>query len=65
MPLKDGDLVPLRIGYDEKDLRERLKAVGGRWDPEAKLWYIEYGVIRGTVLEGRIAMEFLKSKRRG
>lgn len=65
VPLKDGDLVPLPIGYGEKVFRERLKAVGGRWDPEGKLWYAAYGVIRGTVLEGRIAMEFLKGKRRG
>ncbi len=40
---------------DEKALREKLKALGGRWDPAEKLWRIPYGSIRGDVeLEERI-----------
>lgn len=29
MPLRDGDMVPVRIAYGEIDLRDQLKAVGG------------------------------------
>lgn len=64
-PLRNGDMVPVRIAYDEKDLRDQLKAVGGRWELEEKLWYVSYGAIRSTVLEMRIPEEFRKVKRRG
>jgi len=33
----DDDLVPLRIGFAEKDLMESAKAAKGRWNPEARL----------------------------
>lgn len=47
----DSALVPLRIGYKDKSLQEQAKAVGGRWDPEQKLWFVRYGCIAGTKLE--------------
>jgi len=38
-----------------KALRDRLKAAGGRWNPEEKLWRVPFGVIRGDAeLEERI-----------
>lgn len=64
-PLRVGDMVPVRVAYDEKHLRDQLKAVGGRWEPEEKLWYVTYGAIRGTAFEERIPVEFRKGKRRG
>jgi len=51
---RDEDLVKLIVAYTEKSLRERLKAAGGRWDPQEKLWLVRYGSIRGTELEERI-----------
>ena len=51
---RDGDIVPLIVAYTEKDLRDRLKAVGGRWDPQKKVWLVPYGSIKGTDLEERI-----------
>ena len=30
--------VGLRVSYNEKELRERIKAAGVRWDPKARLW---------------------------
>ncbi len=64
-PLRDGDIVPIQVAYDEKVLRDQLKTLGGRWDPGAKLWYVSYGSIRGTELEGRIPAEYRKGRRRG
>ena len=52
---KDDDLVPVRVKYGEKELQERLKALRARWDGELKLWYVRYGLIRGTDLEERLA----------
>ena len=52
---RDEDIVPVIVAYTEKVLRDRLKAAGGRWDPEEKLWRVPYGSIRGDAeLEERI-----------
>lgn len=61
--LRDGDVVPVAVEYAEKVLRERLKALGGKWDPAAKLWRVPYGAIRGTELVGRIPDSYRKGKR--
>jgi hypothetical protein len=51
---RDDDLVKLIVAFTEKGLRDRLKAAGGRWDPQEKLWLVRYGAIHGTELEERI-----------
>lgn len=35
----------------------RLKAEGGRWNPEKQLWYVRYGKISGTTLEKHIHID--------
>lgn len=53
-----GDaLVPVRIGFAEKDLIASARAAKGRWDPEAKLWFIKYENILGTALEKNIVLD--------
>jgi len=52
---KDGDLVPVSVAFDETDLREQLRKMRARWDPQVKLWFVPYRLIRGTALEVRIA----------
>jgi hypothetical protein len=51
------------VNFSEKALRDRLKATGGKWDPEAKLWFVPYVQIRGTELEERIPEGLIKKKR--
>lgn len=52
---RDENIVPVIVAYTEKNLRDRLKAAGGRWDPEEKLWRVRFGSIRGdSDLVGRI-----------
>jgi len=53
----DFDPVFVKIGFAEQELREAAKAAKGRWDPEAKLWVIRYGNIRGTKLEKHIILD--------
>ena len=53
-PHHDDETVKLIVAYTERALRDRLKAAGGRWDPQEKLWLVRYGSIRGTELEERI-----------
>jgi hypothetical protein len=31
--------------------QSQVKAVGGRWDKDRKVWIVPYGCIRGTRLE--------------
>lgn len=57
LPLRyrDENTVSVIVAYTEKTLRDRLKAAGGRWDPEEKLWRVRFGSIRGdSELEERI-----------
>ena len=52
--LRDGDIVPVFVEYGEKELREQVKSLGGKWDPAAKVWQVPYGAIKGTELATRI-----------
>lgn len=54
---RDEDIVTIIVAYTEKVLRDKLKAAGGRWDPQEKVWLVPYGSIRGTELEERILKE--------
>jgi hypothetical protein len=45
---RDTDVVAIMVPYTETALRETLKAAGGRWHPEEKLWRVRFGAIRGN-----------------
>jgi len=53
----ENDLVPLRIAVSNMGLREKVKAAGGKWVPDEKLWYVRYGAIVGGVLEKHIHVD--------
>ncbi len=50
-------LVPVRIEAFDMPMRSRVKAAGGRWNPEKRLWYVKYGKITGTELEKHIYVD--------
>ena len=52
------------VNFSEITLRDRLKEAEGKWNPEAKLWFVPYGQIRGTELEERIPVDFIKRQRK-
>jgi len=54
---RDDDLVSVMVAFEEVALREQLKGLGGRWDPERKVWRILYGAIRGTGLAKRVVWD--------
>jgi hypothetical protein len=62
--LLDEDNVAVAVNYSEKPLRDMLKAAGGKWDPERKLWHVLFGRIRGTELEERMITEDGKRNRK-
>jgi hypothetical protein len=63
MRIKDDEIVPVNVYFTEMELREKLKGMGGKWNPEEKCWYVHFGVIRGTKFEYRIPEGFIKSRR--
>jgi hypothetical protein len=44
----------IRVRWDEQDLRARVKAGGGRWDAERRLWSLPAGTVRELGLESRV-----------
>ncbi len=53
----DNALVPVRISYGERELGKKAKTMGGKWDPDVKLWYIQHDKIKGTELEKHIILD--------
>lgn len=47
-------LMPIRIGYNETDLRRTVKSAGGKWNQSEKVWRLSYGQIVALGLEERI-----------
>ena len=45
------------VGYEETQLRERVKQAGGIWRPRQKCWELTYAQIVALELEARIKAE--------
>ncbi len=59
----DDALVPVRIAYGERELGKLAKMMGGRWDPDARLWRIRYGKIKGTELEKHMILDAMEKNK--
>ena len=46
--------VALRIGGGERDLQQRVKAAGGRWNPVRRVWMARREVAEGLDLMARV-----------
>jgi len=44
----------VRIRFEERELRERVKAAGAQWDPERLLWLLPLNKAQALGLEDRI-----------
>jgi hypothetical protein len=62
---KDDDMVPVSVAFDETELSELLKRMRARWEPQIKMWFAPYRLIRGTPLEDRIAVVYPIEKKTG
>ena len=47
--------VGVKVFFREDDLRERVKAAGGQWSKDEKLWRLPYQTVVSLGLEHRIA----------
>ncbi len=51
------DMVAVRIGFSETDLRERVKTAGGIWHPRQRLWEVDWKTARELGLHGRVVSQ--------
>ena len=51
------DLVAVRIGFSETDLRERIKTAGGVWRQRQRLWEVDWKTVRELGLQGRVVAQ--------
>lgn len=47
----------VRVGYAETELRQRIKAAGGRWVAEKRLWQVTRATVRSLGLAARVVAE--------
>lgn len=47
-------ILTIQIGYEEIHLQKLVKAVGGKWNKQKKLWEAPYSSIKALGLEDRI-----------
>ena len=51
---KCKEIVPLRISFNEVELRAQVKKAGGQWKPTEKRWYLSYKKVCDLKLKHRI-----------
>lgn len=52
--LKKGRQVEIKVDYPETEIRSKVKEAGGRWDPEKKVWKLNYEKVKILGLTDRI-----------
>jgi hypothetical protein len=51
---RNSQRVLLRIGYEEEELRERIKQAGGWWLPRERLWRLPFQAVEALKLQSRV-----------
>lgn len=51
---KGDEIINIRIGYQEAELRQRVKSAGARWLKDKKLWSLRYDLAQALGIEARI-----------
>lgn len=46
LPYSDHDMVNVIVPYTNTELRNKLKAAGGRWNPNKKIWQVIFRAIK-------------------
>jgi len=59
----DHDLVGIRVGWNETELRAAVKRAGGIWRPRQRLWEVSWEAVRTLGLHGRVVEESSGTKR--
>jgi hypothetical protein len=51
------DMVYVRVGFGEQELRGRIKASGAIWRPRHKVWEMDWHTVRELGLQARVVIE--------
>ena len=51
--IPEDRVVGVKVALHERDLRARVKAAGGIWDPHDRVWLVRYGDLAGLGLSDR------------
>ena len=54
--------VMVKIGYEEKQLRQVIKQHGGKWTKSKQLWRLPYRTVQELELQDRVVNEELSEK---
>ncbi len=44
----------IRLAYEEADLRQQIKAAGGLWDPNKRVWFVPAATVQELGLTDRV-----------
>jgi len=53
--ISEDTVVAVRVAFAETDPRQRVKAAGGKWNADRKLWELRFAEVVRLGLDGRIA----------
>ena len=55
-PRSSGDevMIAVRIGWQELELRRKVKSAGGQWDPAKRVWMVRRERVVSLGLEDRV-----------
>lgn len=51
---QDDTLVTLQVAAQEREVRQQVKAAGGKWNPRQLVWELPYGQVQTLGLTNRI-----------
>jgi len=47
-------IVKIKVGYDEVELRQKIKSLGAGWNKTEKVWELRFDIVRDLGLSERI-----------
>jgi putative IMPACT (imprinted ancient) family translation regulator len=54
--IPDNKIMDLKIDYTEKDLRIKIKSLGGTWNQRKKVWELPYRYVKSLKLTSRVVL---------
>ena len=52
--INKNTIVKVKVDWGETEIARRLKALGGKWNKEGKVWEIPFGKVKELGIESRM-----------
>jgi hypothetical protein len=52
--IPENKIISIRVSIDEIELRQKIKACGGKWIPQRKVWQLSYEKVKRLDMTDRI-----------